>query len=201
MLMWRDGSDLFSTAETFKRILRCRRRFFDPGVYHFRWELVWNRIVPSRVAFTVWLLIRGRILTHEGLQLRGYSLASRCFFCHHDSEASNHLFLDCLWAQKLWSSLAGIGFNVFNWKKVDDVLLNWNPCCLSLQGSALKEVVPHAVLWALWNERNLRCFEEKKSSFEQLLSTVKGLVWNWCSELKEMKDLRFERVIFDWALL
>lgn len=52
-IVWPDGCDKLTVSEAYKNILLCRRKFFDPGVFHFQWETVWKKNDPSKIAFTV----------------------------------------------------------------------------------------------------------------------------------------------------
>ena len=92
-----------------------------------------------------------------------------CFLCKGEGESVNHLFLHCSVARGLWASL----FCIMNlsWVmpgRVIEVLRCWkkkfdNPIAL-----AVWRMIPLAVWWILWNERNNRCFEDSERSLDSL---------------------------------
>lgn len=187
-----DGSDKFVVAECYSKLLQLRRKFFDPAVYPFQWSSVWINHVPSKVCFLAWLLVRERVLTHEGLQRRGFSLCSKCYLCRADRETNNHLFVACPWTKKVWDYFAKTAVPVLQGDKFSDRLLVWDSTSATCQGSILRSCVPHAILWVMWNERNKRCFEEVEVSWDKLILSVKECIWSWCRDLNSMKNLRFE---------
>lgn len=199
--MWSDGSSNFSVADCYSKILSWRRSIFDPGVLNFNWKYVWLPTVPSKVNFLMWVLIRNRLLSHEGLQLRGFSLASKCFFCGINSESYDHLFANCNWIRKVWDYFSVECCTSLNKVNFKERLLDWKPRSVTSQGAILKGLVPHVFVWAVWNERNHRCFDEVVSSQEQLVVEIKQLVWNWCLDRDCCRDLRFEHVVFNWYSL
>lgn len=102
-LQWSDGSEIFSVKECYRRILYYRLRFFNEGIFHFNWETIWVKLLPLKIAFFMWLLVRNGVLTQDNLQRRGFKLGSRCVFCHLELESANHLFLSCSFTSRLWA--------------------------------------------------------------------------------------------------
>ena len=48
----------------------------------FPWRSVWGVKVPRRVAFFMWTVVWGKILTMDNLMQWGYALAGWCCMCH-----------------------------------------------------------------------------------------------------------------------
>ena len=65
-----------------------------------RW--VWGSIVPLRVSFFVWRLLRNWISLDSLLQDKGVALCSRCSCCQQGPETINHLFLHGTVAGEVW---------------------------------------------------------------------------------------------------
>ena len=58
---------------------------------------------PRRVAFFMWTVTWGRILTCDNLKKRGLVLAGWYCMCKADDESVDHFFIHCWAARKLWS--------------------------------------------------------------------------------------------------
>jgi hypothetical protein len=90
----------------------------------FPWKCIWKPKVPPRVAFFIWTVALGRILTADNLRRSNIILVDWCCLCKEDGETIDHLFLHCKVARELWNSV----FNLFGmaWvmpRKVVELLL------------------------------------------------------------------------------
>ena len=74
-----------------------------PEVVHFPWKSIWGVKSPRRVAFFMWKVTWGWILTYDNLKRRGLVLVGWCCMCKADDELVDHLFIHFWAAQKLWS--------------------------------------------------------------------------------------------------
>lgn len=63
-------------------------------------------------------------------------------------------------------------------------LSNWKPLTSSAIGSTMWQVIPHAVVWVVWRERNLRVFEGVTLGIEQLINQIKECVWSCLADVK-----------------
>lgn len=162
---------------------------------------VWLTLIPSKVCFTVWLVVRNKILTHEVLRNRGFNIVPKCVLCGCSIEETDHIFAGCQTARGLWATFTDNRDPSTAQVSFIDRLLSWNPRALSVQGQIIKPLIPHAIVWVLWNERNRRVFDEVEVSFQRLVVSVKECAWSWSLGLPAMKDTRFEKLIFHWARL
>lgn len=137
---------------------------------------------------------------HNNLQQRGVSLASRCIFCCNAIEDIDHTFRYCPFAVQVWSSLAGSkGGNLD--LTVKESLSRWKSFGVTMYGKIMSSFLPHAILWALWKERNGRTFDEDPSSLYKVICTMKELVWGWYLGVEVKNKLPLEKVMFDWHCL
>ena len=80
----------------------------------FPWKIIWFVKAPRRVSFFVWTATWGRILTHDNLIKRGFSLVGWCCMCRRSGETVDHLPLYCDVAYGMWCIvLVFLGFKGF----------------------------------------------------------------------------------------
>ena len=58
-------------------------------------SIIWRSYVSPRVVFFPWEATWGKALTLDEVQMRGFSLANRCFLCHSEEEIVDHILLHC----------------------------------------------------------------------------------------------------------
>jgi hypothetical protein len=75
----------------------------------FPWKSIWCSKAPLRVAFFVWLVALGKILTLDNLRKKNMILVNRCGMCKKNDEFIYHLLLHCECAQFLWSAFTRFG--------------------------------------------------------------------------------------------
>lgn len=184
------------------RILHCCLRFFNTGVMHFNWSAIWVSKAPSKICFFMWLLVRGGVLTHNNFQRKSFHLASSCVNCYSAEECIEHLFSSCTVSSQLWKIFCP---TVILQRQLSPSLLNnlanLGNVSLTCRGTLCWKLLPHALCWATWLERNNQIFEEVSVSMEILVIEVKELLWLWVQEEGCMKNTRFETLVFDWDSL
>ena len=89
--------------------------------------------------------------------------------CKRNGESVNHLLIHCPLAFDLWfmvSTLFGI-----HWimpKTVVELLACWQGKFGRHRNAAIWMVVPHCLMWCIWQERNNRHFEDLERSVSDL---------------------------------
>lgn len=69
----------------------------------------WNLKVPPTVKVFLYLLIKGKILTHDVMQQRGFNCEMSCTACRNCTlETSIHLFFECSFATSVWHQIANV---------------------------------------------------------------------------------------------
>jgi hypothetical protein len=172
-LRWKPCKDGVFTSRSYYYALIDRR-----GV-RFPWKSIWRVKAPPRVAFFVWTATWGRILTCDNLMRRGYTMAGWCCMCCCDGETVDHLLLHCSAVQKLWNYVF-LTFRV-HWvlpRQVADLLFRWHNW-FGKHHSHIWNLIPLCLMWTVWQERNLRTFEDLSSSPDQLLGTFVPSLFDW----------------------
>jgi hypothetical protein len=67
------------------------------------WMEVWDTMALPKVNFFFWTLMHKKILTGENLMKRNIVGPHRCSLCKEAMETMDHLFVDCLFANKVWN--------------------------------------------------------------------------------------------------
>lgn len=199
-LLWSSSSDSMSVANCYSNLLSFRLNFFSPGVMQYRWNKIWIQQLPSKVSFLLWLLIRDRVLTHNNLQRRGFSLVSQCLFCKQSAEDVDHLFSQCFFTSQVWDYFSGSQHGDCC-PSFRERVSKWNSFGLTRHGQLMRKFLPHAISWCLWRERNQRCFDERENSLQQIICSIKETIWGWYMDSEKKNTVRLERVIFDWQNL
>ena len=65
-------------------------------------KILWSLNIPLKLKCFIWLLIRGKILTWEQLQSRGFSGPSHCVLCEDNMEDIHHLFFSCPFSVRIY---------------------------------------------------------------------------------------------------
>lgn len=148
-------------------------------------ELIWHIKAPSWVWFFLWLAAKGRCLTADNLEKRGWLHDDSCHLCQREEESCLHLFLTCDLSRRVWTLMQrwiGIGFAP---PTINDTSLTewWMAARLNFW-TGYRDIfdgVFALTCWFLWKERNARVFEQKFWSTEQLVSDIKEEILIWKS--------------------
>ena len=155
----------FKVKDFFRALSRAEGRGFP-------WKSVWWTKSPHRAAFFVWPAAFGKIFTLNSLRKRQVVVINRCFMCKKDGESIDHLLLHCEVAHALWYNIfSRLGLSWVMPSSVLDLCACW--CSSGRTRSAVVwKMVPICIFWSIWRERNNRCFEDLKSSLEEILASL-----------------------------
>ena len=154
----------------------------SPGGGVFPWKSIWKVKVPPRIAFFSWTAALGKILTADNLRKRGLILVSWCCLCKADGESVDHLLLHCMYAKELWDMIFGwFGISWVMPKRVVELFdcWQWNMGCP--QKLVVWRVIPHCIMWCLWEERNARTFEGCELNIVELKHQFYHYLFDWLS--------------------
>ena len=118
----------------------------------FPWKGIWKVKVPRRVAFFMWTIAHGQILTLDYLMLRDRILANRCCMCCCNEEFVDHLLISCLVAHSLWMYMLRLfGIDWVMLGSVVDVFFYWYHW-LGKHNSDIWNLVSGCLMWNIWTE-------------------------------------------------
>jgi hypothetical protein len=106
-------------------------------------------------------------------------IVDKCCFCKRDGEYVDHLLLHCDMTYALWTNI----FNCFgmSWvmpRRVIDLFACWWKSGRPMS-AAIWKIVSICIFWCVWKEKNLRCFEDLKSSIEDILALFFHTLYLW----------------------
>lgn len=191
-LTWRHGN-------TFS-IKSCYNAIEEEGFIRFPHMNIWNPRIPQKVSFCTWCLCYNSAPTLD--TLRNRIVINGCILCWKAAESNTHLFLHYEETMKLWHFF----FNSFNlvWVFREDVKANiweWS----SKKGNSLKQrlwgLIPSAIWWTVWNERNNRIFMGKFKNSDQILQEVKILLYHWSIGTNTFAGFTLNTVLHNWNVL
>ena len=73
-------------------LCRCQCSTSD---HPFPWKIIWSSEAPPRVAFFVWTVALGKILTIDNLRKRKIRITDWCYMCKCNGEFVDHFLLHC----------------------------------------------------------------------------------------------------------
>ncbi|XP_060210534.1 uncharacterized protein LOC132637471 [Lycium barbarum] len=155
-----------------------------PQVTNWPWKHIWKTKIPCKVACFSWLLAKEAVLTHENLKKRNWTMCSRCFLCEKEVETIGHLFLHCRITDQLWKifiNLRGIAWTMP--RKITEALFSWEAAGAGANDINRWKMVPACIWWAIWKERNSRCFENSSNTMQEIKLNCIKLFSFWCNQI------------------
>ena len=158
---------------------------------------MWQSKVPPRVAFFSWTAALGKILTIDNLRKRHLVILEWCYMCKRCGESVDHLLLHFLLAFEMWSMV----FCLFGicWvmpRRVVDLLDCWSCNFRRHRNIVIWRMVPHCLLWCIWQEQNARSFEGCERSILEFKSFFFFTLLEWCLVLPSFSCLSLP-ILFD----
>ena len=148
------------------------------------------------------MAIYNRLSTLDGMVAFGVMDTSTFVLCEADDENHNHLFFECSYSFRIWSTMTA-KCNV-NWHKLNwNHLVNW--LATQLTGSSLAVTICKLVftcsIYCIWLERNCRIFQATKSNEVAIISRSKELVRYRVMSITNFKaDLTNNWFLKKWSL-
>jgi hypothetical protein len=123
------------------------------------------------VAFFVWTVVLGKILTFDNTSCKGNLIViNRCCLCKSYGETIDYLLLLCEIACSVWYAI----FSCFwlSWVMPSSVMGLFACWWMGVrfQSAIVCKMVPLYLIWCLWLERNARCFEDFERPMEELMT-------------------------------
>jgi len=160
------------------------------------WRIIWEGKWWPKITIFAWLVSKGRILTWDKIQKRGYYGPSRCSLCNREEENQEHILNKCLYARILWERITSLfGKTMRDPSSIPNTIMQWG------KGQFRSRVIRRIwnlsvgfVIWFLWKERNRRIFQgrscEPERIWEEVCKSIKETV---LSETWEEEDWRMNQ--------
>jgi len=165
------------------------------------WKQIWRNKWWPKVTIFAWLVGKGRILTWDKLQKRGFQGPPRCSLCKQENETQEHLLNSCPYAQHQWDEVRNL-FRKSNRDPNDIKQTIFHRGKGKFSCSIVRRIWSLAVgfvIWFLWKERNQRIVRDKNNPpgkmWEKIQKAIREtiLAENW--EEEEWKTNPEERRI------
>lgn len=125
-----------------------------------------------------------------------------CVFCEECMETNEHLFLHCKMVFNIWSYfLKGFGINWVLARNVKTNLWEWGDKCRRSSRKRKKtiwNILPFAIWWCVWNERNARIHNNVKKDLDQLITDVKCLMFTWGLKSQLFAGFTLSTLLCNW---
>ncbi|GJT81002.1 reverse transcriptase [Tanacetum coccineum] len=137
-----------------------------------------NTVNSAALIFTKfsmkWKTGFGWLPTRHNLDARGIDMHStRCAICDEGIETTHHLFIDCMLASRIWSSVA-TWWGLTDLPTSVDSLIKWGDTVnLNNSTKSCFDVVVQTTAWVIWRYRNRVCFDLKPPRKDTLLDDIK----------------------------
>ncbi|KAJ0918826.1 putative RNA-directed DNA polymerase [Helianthus annuus] len=154
----------------------------------------WNNWIPKKVGVVGWRAMVERLPTKVALLSKGIHPESvTCIFCNEQPETSEHIFVDCQFAQTVWTAIAQwckvSAFYAFSLKDVLQV-------GEYVDGSAKRKKAIHAIslvyLWSVWRMRNEVIFQNASVSVQKVVEEIKRMSFQWVKYRSKEACLNWE---------
>lgn len=123
-----------------------------------------------------------KLNTIDIMQIKGIDIYKYCVLCGDDTESQDHIFLHCKIAHRIWSVTLPSNY----WARVVPrsmgmLALTWHHVHFSYTGNFIWSLIPAAVVYTIWTERNRHTFEPNYNfkTETDLAVEVKSLVLAW----------------------
>lgn len=146
--------------------------FLNPAGQLVQWtRYVWKHFIPPYKSFILWRIMHNRMPTDENLWARGCIIVSICSLCGRNAETTYHLFLECSFAQHIWSWFGNVIGSSINCSSFQSVLTvcskGWSPQALDIILAALVHI-----LSTVWLCRNKIRFEDVKMNAYSAINLI-----------------------------
>ncbi|XP_026410661.1 uncharacterized protein LOC113305884 [Papaver somniferum] len=170
--LWQNGTKTFSVEE-------CYKSLEDDDLLVFPYKSVCNPKIPQKVIFFVWSFCYNAAPTMDSLG-NPYDV-NGCLLCKKSAESNQHLFLHCDTTREIWFYfLSAYNLQWVFQGSVRNTLWEWRRKKgknLSLK-TKIWDMIPFAIWWAVWLERNSRVFNGRYNSTSNLKDGIKTLIYS-----------------------
>ncbi|XP_058783087.1 uncharacterized protein LOC131657739 [Vicia villosa] len=142
------------------------------------WKNLWKAPLIERTKNFTWRLLNNILPTKCNLEKKGIKLDVSCPFCHNFPESTNHVFMYCEFAKRVFFS-PPLGVRL---PQTGD-LITWLMEMIKKKDWKLAQVVCTG-LWKIWNARNAVVFKSDTPKPHQIAQTIGDAIM----EINKAKD-------------
>jgi hypothetical protein len=209
--LWRLARSLVlapNTPDSIRWILTTDGTYTSASAYRLHFEgrilsaapdMIWSPWAPAKCKFFLWLLLHNRLWCADRLQRRQLPNAYFCPLCLRNLESSLHLFFECPFSRRLWTTVAAWphcssfhptvwGTAASSWE-IWQLMIQQTPDAHRRGTSSLFTLV----CWNIWKERNARIFRQKSASLQLIIAYIRDEAREWSfANAKALRKLLFE---------
>ncbi|GJT90597.1 RNA-directed DNA polymerase, eukaryota, reverse transcriptase zinc-binding domain protein, partial [Tanacetum coccineum] len=137
------------------------------------WKVIWFTQNVPRHAFVLWMAIKGKLVTQDKLNVWYPGKNLKCPLCLKIEDSHKHLFFECDYSKSVWREMQSLA----NIQQLNDLESSMNslaslPCKNNIW-SVVRRLCVADTVYHLWQERNLRTFQDKNRSYKCLITVIK----------------------------
>nr|XP_043639249.1 uncharacterized protein LOC122610319 [Erigeron canadensis] len=169
------------------------------------YHIVWYKQCVPKFSFLLWLVIKRKLKTQDMLRPwdvhNGSNLNLVCPLCGNQPDSHSHLFFDCDFSKRVWlevNVVAGLDQNSVD---LDDIIRGILPLSKKIScTSVVSKLVLATSVYHLWQERNLRLFQQRKRSEAQLIEVILSTIQLKLMTFRFKKSTRVQETLDRWKL-
>jgi len=152
-----------------------------PATREVVFSFLWQAKAMPKVLTTAWRILIDRISNRVNLLRRGVPVISPlCALCKLSEESSQHLFLDCGYAQQVWSwCYRWIGISGAQNKDLTNHFMNFHLTHLSNKQNHMWLGFWATIVSCIWEHRNLVVFKEGVPDSDEIFQNAQLQSWLW----------------------
>ncbi|XP_071714436.1 uncharacterized protein [Rutidosis leptorrhynchoides] len=173
MCLWKSRS-----GKTSNFTVKCAWQDLSEDWANVNWaKLVWFSQCIPRHSFITWVALHGKLRTQDKYMRVESNNDLRCPFCKLCKDSHSHLFFDCDYPRAVWNELklmANLDHAPNEWTELVEYLLH-RPINRTVW-SIIQRLVFGSCVYFIWQEQNLRLFQGKCRSVDDLVLYIKKIV-------------------------
>lgn len=126
-------------------------------------------------------------------------IVNACPLCISAEESVDHLMLNCTMAHQICTTiLNSFGCSWVLPRSIVELFEAWRFQIRTSKGKAMSRLSFLVTIWAIWKERNCRCFEGSSSSLADVVDEARLNVVTWISILPAFRGLSTDIIMLNW---
>ena len=194
-LFWKeDPKGMFSVKSAYSLLVQHQTHEATDNVF----GLLWQSKATPKILVTAWRILLDKIPTNDNLIRRGIQVNSPlCAMCGLSDESSQHVFLECAQAQRVWSRCyRWIDILGANNKDIRSHFVNFSLVYLSSTQNQVWRGLWAAIVRSIWEQHNQVVFRGGILDADEVFQNAQLWSWLWLKH----KTNGFTYAFSDWLL-